>query len=363
MKKIVLFCVPTLFVLGLLASPTFAGNNLLGNGFPSGPHFNLIIHGKNDNFTTCPAAKYEVTDPGTSGVLIGTIVEGSCPATATCQQVFGNVINVPRGWGDGPIEILMESGRKGPKSNPGTTELEVTDWCTKDIDGDAAVLRLPQDSDGYAVYARILGKPGDGGGPTFKFTSRELVLVEDEMGNDLLGLGLITDNSIINFDGSELTRWDTAKNGKGVQKAKNITEIFEFTGQACAINDQSTFCASGGCSDGPVVCCVPFVEQQNGTFVENSVCQEPYGACVNQTDTNGDTILDCLATITYQVANGDPVEAQTVCPVSTQCKNFEDKWIFNIADFVNVLFGIDPDGSYNVQIRFYPLPLQNNQTP
>ena len=364
MKKIVLFCVSALFVLGLSASATFAGNNLLGNGFPSGPHFNLLIHGKKDNFT-CPAAKYEVTNSGTSGVEVGTIVEGSCPEGATCQQVFGNVINVPRNWGNGPIEILMESGRKGPKGNTGTTELDVTDWCTEDLDGDAAVLRLPQDPDGYAVYARILGKPGDGGDPTFKFTSRELALVEDEMGNDLLGLGLITPTGTVDFAGNVLTRWDTTKNGKGVQKAKNITEIFEFTGEVCAINDQYTFCLSGGCSAGLVVCCVPFVEQPNHIFVEGETCLEPYGACENQSvDTNADGTPDaCAPTITYTDAGGASVETSTVCPVTTQCKIFTDEWIFNIADFVNVLFGIDPDGSYNVQIRFYPLPLQNGQTP
>lgn len=358
------------FVLGLAAPPIFAGNNLLGNGFPSGPHFNLNIHGKKDNFT-CPAAKYEVTNSGTSGVPVGTIVEGSCPAGATCQQVYGNVIFVPRGWGNGPIEILMESGRKGPKSNPDTTELEVTDWCTKDLDGDAAVLRLPKDLDGYAVYARILGKPGDGGDPTFKFTSRELALVEDEFGNDLLGLGLITETGIVDFAGNELTRWDTGTKGKGVQKAKNITEIFEFTGQVCAINDQDAFCADAdpACTAGPTVCCVPFQDDGSGGLEEtNEGCTDPglvgFAACVNQIDTNSDSIPDdCPVTITYQDADGNSVETTNVCDVTTQCKGFEDEWIFNIADFVNVLFGIDPDGSYTVQIRFYPLPLQNNQTP
>lgn len=88
-----------------------------------------------------------------------------------------------------------------------------------------------------------------------------------------------------------------------------------------------------------------------------------YAACGNQVDSNGDTVPDCLSSITYTDANGDPITTANVCTVTTTCKTFTDQWIFNIADFVNVLFGIDPDGSYNVQIRFYPLPLINSQTP
>jgi hypothetical protein len=50
-----------------------------------------------------------------------------------------------------------------------------------------------------------------------------------------------------------------------------------------------------------------------------------------------------------------------VCEVSPVCKTFTDAWIFNIADFVNVLFGAENNGSYNIQVRYYPLPLINNQ--
>ena len=32
-------------------------------------------------------------------------------------------------------------------------------------------------------------------------------------------------------------------------------------------------------------------------------------------------------------------------------------WIFNIESFVNVLFGAENNGSYNVKLRLYPLPL------
>jgi hypothetical protein len=49
----------------------------------------------------------------------------------------------------------------------------VTDWCTESFpdfgaaQGDGAMLRLPKDSEGYAVFARITGNPGDPAAFTF----------------------------------------------------------------------------------------------------------------------------------------------------------------------------------------------------
>ena len=42
--------------------------------------------------------------------------------------------------------------------------------------------------------------------------------------------------------------------------------------------------------------------------------------------------------------------------VAAVCRDYEEDWVFNIADFVNVLWDIQSN-AYNVQIRFYPLPL------
>jgi len=328
------FFLGLLILSGIVLSDSIglAGNNLIGNGFPSGPHFNLNIIGKNNDFVCPSASDYLASTPGQ------------------------NVIYVRRV--DSDIEILMESGAKGPKSDPSLTTLKVTDWCSNSIDGTAAALQLPKDADGYAVYARITGKPGSEDGlPTFAFSGREFVLVEDELGNDLIGLGLITDTGIYDFAGNELYRYDSSKSGKGVRKATNISELFQFSGDVCAINDQTTFCGPdlSLCTAGPTVCCVPFVDDGSGNLVEANSCDPAlvqFGACVNQ-----EAGL-CPASITY---NG--VTTANICPVTTQCKTFEDQWIFNIADFVNMLFGAENNGSYNVQFRFYPLPLLNNQTP
>lgn len=309
-----------------------AGNNLLGNGFPSGPHFNLVILGKKVGFT-CPT-----------------------PADYLAGTPDQNVIYVPQVGHD--ISILMESGAKGPKSDPALTTLKVTDWCSQTLDGDAAALMLPKNADGYAVFARILGKPGEDGGPTFQFTDRQFDLVQDEFGNDLLGLGLITDTGLVDYAGNELQRWDGSGKGKGALKAKNITALFQYTGSVCAVNDQDTFCSTGGCSAGPTVCCVP-LEDSDGTLVEASACDDPdlvgYGGCVGQVEVSPG-VFACPT----ELAFGDGTTTN-VCPVATVCKEFTGSWIFNVADFVNVLYDVQNDGSYNVQVRFYPLPLINGQ--
>lgn len=327
-------CTVVAAVCGLLiAGPALAGNNLVGNGFPSGPHFNLVVLGKKPGFVCPTAAEYLANNPSQ------------------------NVIYVPQVGTD--INIMMQSGTKGPKSDPTLAAFKVTDWCTDAFDGTPAVVQIPKDADGYAVYARILGKPGpgDGSSATFEFATRSLSLVEDEFGNDLIVLGIVTDTGIEDISGTLLERFDSAGKGKGAQKATDISALFSYTGDVCAINNQDEFCATGGCGAGPTVCCVP-VEYVDDVLVEAGSCSDPelagFAGCSLQVEVDG--VLQCPATLEYNGAT-----TANVCEVITACKTFEDAWIFNIADFVNVLFGADNDGSYNVQVRWYPLPLINNQ--
>jgi|SRR5688572_250428 len=333
-KFVVSVVAATAFALMWQTHLAHAGNNLLGNGFPSGPHFNLNIIGKKPDFACPSQADY----------LAGTPDQ--------------NVIYVPQVSNE--ISILMESGAKGPKSAPTQTTLKVTNWCSQTLDGDAAALMLPKNADGYAVFARILGKPGEAGGPTFQFSGREFDLVQDEFGNDLIALGLITDTGVVDYAGNELQRWDGSSKGKGALRAKDISALFQFTGSACAVNDQTTFCSTGGtCVAGPTVCCAPF-EDSNGTLVVASACNDPdllgFGACVPQVETSPG-VFACPTQLTI----GDTTTTTVVCPVPTACKQFTGSWIFNVADFVNVLYDAQNDGSYNVQIRLYPLPLINGQ--
>lgn len=295
----------------LVQSPAQAGKTVdadgvyLGNGFPSGPHFNLILNGKKSDGTF------------------------ECP-----QDSGGNVIFMSRDGED--QHIVIESGSKGPKSDPDTTGLVVTDACTDALDESPASFRLEADPEGYAVYAVVHGKPITSTDPaSFQMLSSELNLVEDELGNDLVLLGLIIDGSVYTCDpGTDcqtLTRYDSGGKGKGSKKATDITGVFEFSGTVCYLNDADTYCGATleECTEA-ALCCTDSDPSDGVT--------QPYSDCQSLADLGG-------------LCPADYVE------VSAYCKTYEDKWVFNIADFVNLLWNFS-NTSYNVQVRFYPLPLQ-----
>ena len=213
-KPIFVFCIGSLLTLCALsasaAKPVDGDGIPFGNGAPSGHHYNLILLGKQAHFA-CSAPHYDEFG----------------------NQVYGNVIFMPREQGNDPITILMESGAKGPKGNVGASVLEVIDWCTESFpdygenQGDQAVLRLPK-ADAYAVYARILGKPGDDGEPSAHLAP-DLAYVEDESGTDLVLLGLVDRNGTATFssDGETIyrTSTDSSRRGRGAQKFTNLTAL------------------------------------------------------------------------------------------------------------------------------------------
>ncbi len=181
-----------------------------GNGYPSGKHFNLNLIAKKDNFQ-CPPPE---SDP------------------CTGQQLYGNVIFIPRIQGNDPINILMESGKKGPKGAQGRTVLQGNDCCSESFPdsgsgkGDSAILRLPAHDKGYAVYARITGKPVGDGEPNATI-SPDLVYVEDEAGNDLILLGLVDRQGVSTFAsvGETLYRTTTETPTKGnLQSRANFSD-------------------------------------------------------------------------------------------------------------------------------------------
>ncbi|MHC4619064.1 MAG: hypothetical protein ACYTEQ_15070 [Planctomycetota bacterium] len=303
-----------------------------GNGFPSGKHFNLNLIAKKDHFT-CPEPQY---DP------------------CTGQQVYGNVIFIPRGQGNDPITVLMESGRKGPKGAQGISVPPVTDWCTESFPdygsnkGDCAVIRLPANDKGYAVYARITGKPADHGDPNLTITP-DLVYVEDEAGNDLILLGLVDRQGIATFasDGVTITRTDidtpaSGKPGKGAQKATNVTALFQWTGEVCYVQpDSYIYCEDeyGNYICSPLdLCCV---DQEGDSVYEHCELLTDVGVLAP----DGTTLLCPLS---------DP-DGYPYLPITADCRSYENEWVFNIADFVGYLWDIDSTGPYVIKVQFYPL--------
>jgi hypothetical protein len=333
--------------------PTKDDGVYLGNGFPSGPHFNLIFHGKKaDHQCTTEIELVSITPLGDDGIELqpysvgDKFAVGDCPVDTadfdyTCQ--YGNVVNMPRGSDN--IQILMESGRKGPAKKSGDTSvlnddiLQVTDACTGYTGNDPAVVRIPGNSDGYAVYGRVLGKPLDEGGPNFSLDGRTIPVIGDVSGDDEVWLiGVIRDDGVYlpeecDTSGCTLSRWDPETKGKGAKTATDLTGMFSFSGQVCYQWEDDEACQlAGGCS------------------ATDFCCSEVDGYDLGDIEYNG-VVYDCSL-------KGD----LDLCPVDTTditlyCHEYtEPTWIFNIADFVNVLLDVTND-AYNVQLRLYPLPL------
>ena len=272
-------------ILAFLAFLTFevsAGNP--GNGFPSGPHYNLNIIGKKSGFQ-CPDLEVN-------------------PETGA--PIYGNVVFVPeRGEG---IHIYMQSG-KGSKA-AAITELQAIDLCAG-FDGNGAAIQLPKNDAGYRVYARALAKPTNNPNIT---VYPSLVAAEDEFGNDLIYLGLVTNQGFVKSDGETFSR------PKGSSRAMDISGLFMWSGAVCYFTPPS------------------------GTY-------QPYQVCCTDTDLNG-VYEDCqVATVVNGVVSCPP----SYSLVQTYCMVYEDPvWVFNIADFVTYLWSLNNDGVKLLQVRFYP---------
>ena len=302
--KLSAFLIAATFIMTGSALATKPGQDVNPNGFPSGEHYNLNIIGKKADFT-CPDQEYYWRD--SLGNLVETC-EDPNGCTPTNLPIYGNVIFVPEN-GEG-IEIYMQSGKVGGKGKKAEAlpqnELWAIDPCAG-FDGDGAVIQLPPGE--YDVYARALAKPTDNPDMT---VSPKLIAVEDESGNDLIWLGLVTDNGFATPD-------VTFTRNKGKSKAINITGLFEWTGDVCYLTPDG-YCDDGTCSE-KALCCV---------------------------DNDGDGIYDeCEEKVEELCPEG-------LVDVTAYCRSYTDKWVFNIADFVTYLWNTDNNGVKLLQVRFYP---------
>jgi hypothetical protein len=329
-----------LFSMAQAAKPQNSGSGkdviAMSNGFPSGLHFNLNVHGKDDDY--------------------------NCNQTVGGHSVFIPLYN---NEGD-KSEIQYVSNKK---SN--STELMVIDSCSNDFttppDDDPIKVFLPQkvwpdeeldsiNADGYFVFARILAKPnngrkeecGDGvncsniilypnsvveacndsgevpveGDPTFG----EYTDCDGE-----LALGLIVGNNLYEADPEteQYVRFDpTSDGGKGKSKATDITRFFTYTGW---VVDETLDTAE------------PY-----GTIDINDV---PLGDYDDNfiTDPNRDYNAD---------GNIDELDVEdwlTDTAALDMAWSFDKEWILNIADLVVIEQKLVNDGTKLLQIRFYPV--------
>jgi hypothetical protein len=263
------------------------------NGFPSGAHFNLNIHGKKADYQCDPAAG-------------------------------GGSVFVPL-YGDATIQYVSNK-----KSS--VTELIALDPCAEAFDGDPIKVQLPSQEQGYYVFARILGKPNNGSnGNASSILLYPNVVIQacndDPLNPDpdfgnytscddaLWALGLIVGSNVFVATEEQYVRFDPgATTGKGKSQATDITRLFTWSGWVC---DASLDTNGNGVID---VGDVP--EDQDGDLD------------IDETDL--ELWLNAMAELGL-------------------ARFYTPTWIFNIADLVVTEQPITNNGTKLLQIRFYPV--------
>ena len=300
------------------------------NGFPSGPHFNLNIHGKKPDYT-CDS------EPG------------------------GGSVFVPE-YGYSEIQIIQNN-----KSS--ISELTVHDKCA--FDDDIVQVQLPNGH--YQVYARILAKPRKNNEPREVSFSPKLIeacndITDYDIDDDgdvdlddlllapfdpdlngdgdvdqddvdiwtstfgdliectdssLIGLGIVTGTNAFTRDGQKLERT------KGKSKAVDVTEMFMYSGIVFDTSldldgdgdlDIDDFIATNDLvGDG--------ILDNHDLDGDRDVDQEDFNVWIDDLEQAGWLVLD------YR---NDPI------------------WVFDLADLVVHGWDYQNKGSKLVQIRFYP---------
>jgi len=298
------------------------------NGFPSGPHFNLNIHGKNEDY---------FCDPGSGG--------GSAFVTE---------------YGGSEIQIIQN--RKSSIS-----ELMVYDKCAEAFDGDAVQVQLPAGH--YQVYARILAKPAKLNEPrdvsfspklveacnditVYDFNSDGVVDVNDLYLLDINGDGVIDelDNPDLNGDGvvnqHDVDMWTSTFGNLIECSDSTLIGLGIVTGNGAFTRDNQTLSRTSGKSK---ALNVTEMFMYRGLVFDTSLDLNGDGDLTLDdltADLDGDTDIDnedFELWIVELVAAGLVIDSRT-----------DPIWIFDIADLVVYGWDYRNNGSKLIQIRFYP---------
>lgn len=303
--------IATTFIL--VGSTAIAGKpqNVIekSNGFPSGMHFNLNMHGK--DWLVCNATPDEFGE-------------------------WGNSIFIPE-YGNATIEYI--SNKKAS-----VYELTVLDPCAGfEGDDDVAQVQLPYKvevdgavipADGYYVFGRILGKPNNGQNDIVSSIILYPNVVkeacndpgDEDFGdytscNDL-ALGVIVGENLYTAEAEQYVRFDPeAEPGKGKSKATDITPLFTYSGWA--VDARLDF-------------------NGDGIIDDADMALDPDLGLVP--DLNGDLAIDLEEWLTYYKELDSPMAWY-----------LDEKWIFEIADLVVTEQGLVNDGTKLFQLRFYPV--------
>jgi len=324
----------------------------ISNGFPSGAHETLNIHGKNESFV--------------------------------CEEPAdrGNVINIPE---YGSANITYVSGRK-----VNIDQLVVFDSCSDTFDGDPAEVWLPYEPEGYYVFARALGKPAKGNPDDVDYEPRSIIIENDDLSPiaysltenvsspddvELLELvGLITSGGTYSVNstdeaGINLVRFDSEPDGKGRGKtlAKDITDMFMWTGWV--FHPDLDVNGDGYVNELDVIADNSTADINQDGIIDAAELAAWQLVHPDPDDVTGEGDVDSkdviADTVAYDVdGNGEISFSEFEAWLADNEGDPEDPlwyhydtpvWVFTIADLVYHNQVYINEGIKNLQIRFYPV--------
>jgi hypothetical protein len=346
MKRI-LIVIASFILVGtmiLSISPAMAGKpqNVIekSNGFPSGQHFNLNIHGRNPDTFTCDGT------PDGRSIFIN--LYDDCD-----EYVFGECGST----------IQYVSNKKASLYN-----LDVLDMCAEDFDGTPAKVQLPYkvlvddvptEAEGYYVYGRILAKPNNGKNCEGDDCPSKIILYPNVVkeacnysgdSGDLpfgdytdcegeLALGLIVGDNLYepNPETETYERFDPgATKGKGKSKATDITRLFIYVGWI--VDERLDINPEGG----------------DGIIDQNDIPADAWNIILAEGlnpfdyDQNNSSTIDLIEEwLAFQ--------ADLETPMAWYFSQEDNMWILNIADLVITEQGLVNNGTKLMQLRFYPV--------
>jgi len=273
------------------------------NGYPSGPHFNLNIHGKSGDY--------------------------NCDSTEGGKSVFVSEY--------GTSTVSYVTNKKAD-----VTELTAIDKCAEEFDGDPALVQIPYEADGYFVFAAVKGKPNNGNNALESSVILSPNLVRQACNdtdpanpdfpsytecpdNNLLVLGLIVGNNVYEATEVGFVRFaDQDAKGKGRSKGVDITDLFKYTG---------------------------WVYSESLDINRDGV--------IDELDVPSEYDVDGIPGI----GEDEFAAWQADQELSGLANYYEGEWILNIADLVVTDQTIDNDGVKLLKIRFYPVSTTEYMSP